>query len=302
MCCVVPGRLTTEIVRSLEPGAVAGRRRWRHRGDHVRALVVHRAPVRGRRLPPPGRAARRTVTAVGLVVPAGGAPGGAGRQQGRVPADPHRRAAVGRGRGPPAGRHRLLPAGRVRPPGVVDARRRPEGARAVAGAAARSSGSCRRRGEITVRSRRAGCDLRGRLARGSPPASSKGEFPNYRQLIPASYPNHVTVGREPLLDASAPGPGHGRGRHRQSGSPSRATRCGSTPSTRTRARPTPSSRPSSRAPRSPWPSTRSTWPTGSRRRSVTRSCSTPSTPSSRRSCARSVRRTTSTCSCPSGCP
>jgi len=27
------------------------------------------------------------------------------------------------------------------------------------------------------------------------------EFPNYRQLIPSSYPNRLTVGREPLLDA-----------------------------------------------------------------------------------------------------
>lgn len=29
----------------------------------------------------------------------------------------------------------------------------------------------------------------------------EGEFPNYQQLIPASYPNRLTVGREPLLDA-----------------------------------------------------------------------------------------------------
>jgi DNA polymerase-3 subunit beta len=29
----------------------------------------------------------------------------------------------------------------------------------------------------------------------------EGEFPNYRQLIPSSYPNRLTVGREPLLDA-----------------------------------------------------------------------------------------------------
>jgi DNA polymerase-3 subunit beta len=29
----------------------------------------------------------------------------------------------------------------------------------------------------------------------------EGEFPNYRQLIPSSYPNKLTVGREPLLDA-----------------------------------------------------------------------------------------------------
>jgi DNA polymerase-3 subunit beta len=29
----------------------------------------------------------------------------------------------------------------------------------------------------------------------------EGEFPNYRGLIPASYPNRLTVGREPLLDA-----------------------------------------------------------------------------------------------------
>ena len=29
----------------------------------------------------------------------------------------------------------------------------------------------------------------------------EGEFPNYRQLIPQSYPNRLTVGHEPLLDA-----------------------------------------------------------------------------------------------------
>jgi DNA polymerase-3 subunit beta len=29
----------------------------------------------------------------------------------------------------------------------------------------------------------------------------EGEFPNYRNLIPSSYPNRLTVGREPLLDA-----------------------------------------------------------------------------------------------------
>jgi DNA polymerase-3 subunit beta len=29
----------------------------------------------------------------------------------------------------------------------------------------------------------------------------EGQFPAYRQLVPAGYPNHVTVGREPLLDA-----------------------------------------------------------------------------------------------------
>jgi DNA polymerase-3 subunit beta len=29
----------------------------------------------------------------------------------------------------------------------------------------------------------------------------EGEFPNYRQLIPPSYPNKLTVGREPLLAA-----------------------------------------------------------------------------------------------------
>jgi DNA polymerase III subunit beta len=29
----------------------------------------------------------------------------------------------------------------------------------------------------------------------------EGEFPNYKQLIPSSYPNRLVVGREPLLDA-----------------------------------------------------------------------------------------------------
>jgi DNA polymerase III subunit beta len=29
----------------------------------------------------------------------------------------------------------------------------------------------------------------------------EGDFPNYRQLIPSEHPNHLTVGREPLLEA-----------------------------------------------------------------------------------------------------
>jgi DNA polymerase-3 subunit beta len=29
----------------------------------------------------------------------------------------------------------------------------------------------------------------------------EGEFPNYRGLIPSSYPNRLTVGREALLEA-----------------------------------------------------------------------------------------------------
>jgi DNA polymerase-3 subunit beta len=29
----------------------------------------------------------------------------------------------------------------------------------------------------------------------------EGDFPNYEQLIPSGYPNRLTVGREPLLDA-----------------------------------------------------------------------------------------------------
>jgi DNA polymerase-3 subunit beta len=29
----------------------------------------------------------------------------------------------------------------------------------------------------------------------------EGDFPNYRQLIPSSHPNRLTIGREPFLDA-----------------------------------------------------------------------------------------------------
>src|SRR5439155_27035293 len=29
----------------------------------------------------------------------------------------------------------------------------------------------------------------------------EGEFPNYRQLTPSTYPNRLVVGKEPLLDA-----------------------------------------------------------------------------------------------------
>ena len=49
--------------------------------------------------------------------------------------------------------------------------------------------------------RRARRDLRGRATSGSRTRLIEGEFPNYRQLIPSSHPNRLTVGREPLLDA-----------------------------------------------------------------------------------------------------
>ena len=65
----------------------------------------------------------------------GAAPGGAGGEHRRGPADPHRRADDRRGRRAAAGRHRLLPAGRARPAGHGVLARGPERAGAVAGAA-----------------------------------------------------------------------------------------------------------------------------------------------------------------------
>ncbi len=166
--CVVPGRLTAEAVRTLAPGAVmvdAG-------GDTVditsERSSVHRASVRGRRLPPPGRAGRREGDGAGLDVPAGGVTGGASRQQGRVPPDPHRRAAHRRGRGSAAGRDRLLPPGRVRSPGGVDPRCRAEGAVAVPGAARGRTGPSPG-GRDHDAPRRAGRHLRGGGHAGSAP-------------------------------------------------------------------------------------------------------------------------------------
>ena len=49
--------------------------------------------------------------------------------------------------------------------------------------------------------RRARRHLRGRARARLTTRLIEGEFPNYRELIPSSYPNRLTVGREALLDA-----------------------------------------------------------------------------------------------------
>ena len=113
--CVAPARLTADIVRSLEPGAVTF-----EGGEEEVEISAARSPLRGADLSGGGLpgAPRPPASAGG---PArrrsgrGAAPGGAGRLQRRRPTPAHRRPGGGRGRRDPAGGHRLLPAGPPRP-------------------------------------------------------------------------------------------------------------------------------------------------------------------------------------------
>ena len=113
--CVVPARLAADIVRSLEPGAVDRRGRRGQGRDLGLAVAVRAAGLPGGRVPghlgargghdhPARRGLGRRP-----------APGGAGGLERRRPAPLDRGPADQRGRGHPAGGHRLLPPGAARP-------------------------------------------------------------------------------------------------------------------------------------------------------------------------------------------
>ena len=120
-----------------------GRRHRRRDVDQRRTFAVLGAPAVAQRLPGPGRDRRR---AGDVVEPAGRrrvAPGGAGGIDRRCQGGAHRRADRLRGRRAQDGRHRLVPTRRARPAPVVDAGRRPEGARARRGRWPSCSACCR---------------------------------------------------------------------------------------------------------------------------------------------------------------
>ena len=212
----LPAGWSTDIVRSLEPGAVDRRgRRRRGCGSPSGRSQFSRPHPPGRRVPPPAGATGDAVT-----LPADGlaerpAPGGAGRLERRRPADPHRGADGRRGRRAAPGGHRLLPAGRAGPRRAADAccprasrcwcRPGPwPSSQRLLGSGGRASG---RRRATAARADRPSS----RSASTTPPSSwrraadhpaDRGRVP---QLPPAD-PGRATrtgciVGQEPLLDA-----------------------------------------------------------------------------------------------------
>ena len=76
----------------------------------------------------------------------------------------------------------------------------------------------------------------------------EGEFPNYRGLIPSSYPNVLTVGREALMRRGAPREADGPRGHARAGEHEQRRASSWWRSPRTSARPTSSSTASTRAP------------------------------------------------------
>ena len=203
----------------------------------------------------------------------------------RRPPDPHRRAAGRRGRRAAPGGHRLLPPGGARPRRHHRPRRGPERAGAAAGRCTRSSGPRRRPTTITVRlgERDAAFEV------GTTRITTRlieGEFPNYRGLIPSSYPNRLLVGREALLDAVRPGaPAGPRGHPRAPRAEGRRPRAGGRhPGRRPGPRGARRQVRGRRAHRGVQPRVPAS--RASRSRRATRSCWRPSTPSSRRCCAR----------------
>ena len=202
---VLPAKLLSDIVRSLPPGAVDGRDR-RRRGPHRRPVVrsspcAPSRPTSSRSCPSRPRARSASTPWPSPTRCARSCPAASQR---RVPPDPHRRAHGRRGRRPAPGRHRLVPPRGARPPGHRRCWPRasrswcpPRRSRSSPGCCRRAESVTLRLGERDVAFEVGDVRLTTRLI--------EGEFPNYRGLIPNAHPNRLSVGREPLLEARAPG-------------------------------------------------------------------------------------------------
>ena len=200
---VVPARLVADAVRHLEPGAVtieasdekveisAARSRFSLRtfppADFPSLPINRRAVDVG-----PGRRARR-----------GAAPGRPRLVERRRTAAAHRRALHQRGGHAAARRDRLVPARAVRP---SRARPRSRGTatcscrRARSTSSSGSAASLPSDAEVGV----ALSDTEVTFLAGETTISSRlidGAYPDYRQLIPASYPNRLHLGKETVLAA-----------------------------------------------------------------------------------------------------
>ena len=199
---VLPSRLAVDIVRSLEPGAVTVEVDRGRRG---------RASPRAARSSACGRCRRRS--SPGSSPPAGepvtleaAALAGALRQVVRAAStDNDRPVLTGVLMAATETGLRLVATDSYRLAvrdlaGSVGARRRPEGAAAVAGAGrAPAAALGGRRGGGAAAGR-----ARGHFDVGPTRLTTRlieGEYPNYANLIPKGYPNRLVVGKDAMLDA-----------------------------------------------------------------------------------------------------
>ena len=203
-----------EAVRTLAPGSGRGGRRWRHRGHH--APTARRSPC--------GPFAVDDFPRLDRAAGAGGDP--ARRRRSCLAVSQVERAAskdesrpiltgvllTAEEEGPAPRRHRLVPAGGVRPPRRLGPGSRARRCCCRRGRCASWSARCRRPGRspcgwasATRRSRPAGTRISTRLI--------EGEFPNYRQLIPSALPEPRADGARAAARRDPPDQGAGRGRH-----------------------------------------------------------------------------------------
>ena len=204
--CVIPARLSTDIVRRLEPGAVT----LADEGDHITISAARSTfklqtyPVV--EFPPVGKTSEPTTQLSEAGAGRSGAPGGARGVARRRPAAAHRCPGLAGRRVDPHGGHRLVPHGHAGPArgrhhpgrgGPVGAGPGPLGAPAPAGADHHRRGRDRpgRRGrernEITFW--QGNVQISTRLL--------EGRYPDYKQLIPDHYPNRLHLGKENFLAA-----------------------------------------------------------------------------------------------------
>ncbi len=198
---VLPGRLAAEIVRAL-PARRGGGRHRRRRGAHhlgpAPSSPSASCPPRSTR-GCPSRPATRSRCPPRTSRPR------CSRWCPAASSDDARPILTGvllaaEERRPAAGRHRLVPAVGARPArrggarrGPARARAEPRAVRARTGCSAGADTVELRLGERDASFEVGSIRLTTRLI--------EGEFPNYRGLIPSSYPNRLTVGREALLEA-----------------------------------------------------------------------------------------------------
>ncbi len=205
--CVIPARLSTDIVRRLEPGAVT----FADDGDHI-TISAARSTFKLQTYPvvefPPVGKTSEPMThlsesalgeAVRQVVRA------ASHDDGRPLLDG--RAGVAGRRVPPHGGHRLVPDGDAGP-----ARQRtPSRARRICWCRPGPSPSCSacppapsRRGPTRTGSAWRPAATRSRSGRATSRSARgllEGRYPDYKQLIPDHYPNRLHLGKETFLAA-----------------------------------------------------------------------------------------------------
>ncbi|MCU4187101.1 DNA polymerase III subunit beta [Acidiferrimicrobium sp. IK] len=204
---VAPGRLVTDIVRALEPGAVTLETGDSESGDEDLRITAGRSAFTVRTHPAGDFPRLASPSGDAVTLPAEGLSEALRQVVRAASGEDSRPILTGVLMAAEAGGLRLVATDSYR----LAVRDLP-GAGAVLSEGQKVLVPSRALGELQrLLGSAAGGDVELRLGQhdatfgtGSVALTSRlieGEFPNYRQLIPASYPNRLVVGREALLDA-----------------------------------------------------------------------------------------------------